>query len=84
MAIRNMKIMTWICVNVVNQRNAIISGLLSNSLGCLKHMTHEDVKGTCSRHAKRTDIPFPIILTPLANQRIYLLVLRVQDVIRAE
>ena len=84
MAITNMQIMTWIGINVVNQRNAIISNLLSDGLGGLEHMTHDDVKDTCSSYAKRTDSPFPIMFAPLAKQRIYSLALWVQDTIRAE
>ena len=38
----------------------------------------------CSSYAKRTGSPFPIMLTRLAKQRIYSLVLWVQDIIRAE
>ena len=84
MAVRNMKIMTWISMNVAQQHNAIITDLLSDGLGGLEHMAHDNAKETCSSYAKRTDSPFPIILTPLAKQRIHSLVLWVQDVIHAE
>ena len=84
MAMTNMQIMTWIDVGVVNQRSAIISDLSSDGLISLEHVTHDDAKDTCSSYAKRTDSPFPIILPPLAKQRIYSLVPLVQDVIRAE
>ena len=84
MAVTNIQIMTWIGIGVAQQRNAIISDLLSDGLGGLEHMTHDDVKETCSSYAKRTDDPFPIILTPLTKQRIHSLVLWVQDMMRAE
>ena len=74
MAVTNMQIMTWIGISVAQQRNAIIADLLSDGLGGLEHMTHNDVKETCSSYAKRTDVPFPIILTPLTKQRIHSLV----------
>ena len=67
MAITHMQIMTWIGIGVAQLRNAIISDLLSDGLGGLEHMTHDDVKETCLSYAKRTDSPFPIILTPLAK-----------------
>ena len=76
--------MTWISINVVNQYNTIISDLLSDGLDGLEHITHDDVKEICSSYAKRTDSPFPIILTPLVKQRIHSLVLWVQDMIRTE
>ena len=84
MAVTNIQIMTWIVITVAQQRNAIIADLLSDGLGGLEHMTHDDVKETCSSYAKRTDGPFPIILTQLTKQRIHSLVLRVQDMMRAE
>ena len=84
MAITNMQILTWIGVSVTQQRNAIIADLLSDGLDGLEHVTHDDVKEACSSYAKRTDVPFPIILTPLMKQRIHSLVLWVQDMMRAE
>ena len=84
MAVTNMQIMTWIGIAVAQQRNAIIADLLSDGLGGLEHVTHDDVKETCSSYAKRTDNPFPIILTPLTKQRIHSLALWVQDMMRAE
>ena len=84
MAVTNIQIMTWIGISVANQRNAIISDFLSDGLSGLEHMTHEDVKEMCSSYAKRTDDPFPIILSPIAKQRMYSLVLWVQDMFRAE
>ena len=59
--------MTWIGINVTQQHNTIISDLLSDDLGSLEHMAHDNVKETCSSYAKRTNSPFPIILTPLAK-----------------
>ena len=67
MAITNMKIMACIGISVLNQRNAIISELLSDGLSGLEHMTHDDVKDTCSSYAKRTDSPFLIILMLLVK-----------------
>merc|ERR1719296_187280 len=84
MAVKNIQILTWISIFVAQQRNAIIADLLSDGLGGLEHMTHDNVKETCSSYAKRTDVPFPIILTLLTKQRIHSLVLWVQDMIRAE
>ena len=66
--------MTWIGVNVAQERNTIIAYLLSDGLGGLEHITHDDVKETYSSYAKRTDTPFPIILAPLTKQRTHSLV----------
>ena len=52
MAITNMHIMICIGINVANQRNAIISDLLSDVLSGLEHVTHDDVKDTCSSYAR--------------------------------
>ena len=70
MAITSMQTMTWIGVSVVNQRDTIISDVLSDGLSGLEHILHDDVKYACSSYAKRTDSLFPIILTLLAKQRI--------------
>ena len=79
MAATNIQILTWIGVNVAQQRNAIITDLLHDGLSGLEYMTKEEVKDTCSSYAKRTDAPFPIILTPITKQRIYSLALWMQD-----
>ena len=67
--------MTWISITVANQHNIIINNLLSDGLGSLEYMINNNIKDTCSSYAKRTNTPFSIILTPLAKQRIYLVVL---------
>ena len=75
MAVTNTQIMTWIGINVAQEHNAIIADLLSDGLGGLEHMTHDDVKEICLSYAKRTNTLFLIILTPLTKQRIHSLVL---------
>ena len=52
---------------VSNQRNTIINDSLSDGLSSLKHMTQDDIKYTLSRHAKKIDSQFPIILTPIVK-----------------
>ena len=84
MAVTNIQIMTWIGISVANQRNANFSDFVSDGSSGLEHMMYDDVKEMSSSYAKRTDDPFPIILSPIAKQRIYSLVLWVQDMFRAE
>ena len=45
-------------------------------------MTTEEVKDMCASYAKRTDAPFPVILTPVQKQRMKGLVLWVKDRVR--
>ena len=45
-------------------------------------MTTEEVKDMCASYAKRTDVPFPVILTPVQKQRMKGLVLWVKDRVR--
>ena len=75
----NIQIMNMIGVGPAANRNAIIADLLSEGLDGLKHMTDEEVRDTCASYAKRTDNPFPVILTPVQKQRIKSLVLWVKD-----
>ena len=84
MAVTNTQIMTWIGINVAQEHNAIIADLLSDGLGGLEHMKHDNMKEPCLSYAKRTVTPFLIILTPLAKQRIYSLVLWAQDMMHTE
>ena len=75
----SVQIMNMIGVGPAANRNAIIADLLSEGLDGLKHMTDEEVRDTCASYAKRTDNPFPVILTPVQKQRIKSLVLWVKD-----
>ena len=78
-SLTNVQIMNMIGVVHAANRNAIIANLLSGGLNGLKQMTDEDVRDICASYAKRTDNPFPIILTPVQKQRIKSLVLWVKD-----
>ena len=78
-SLTNIQIMNMIGVGPAANRNAIITDLLSEDLDGLKHMTDEEVCDTCASYAKRTDGPFPVILTPVQKQRIKSLVLWVKD-----
>ena len=75
----NVQIMNMIGVVPAANWNAIIVDLLSEGLNGLKHMTDEEIRDTCVSYAKRTDNPFPVILTPVQKQRIKSLVLWVKD-----
>ena len=78
-SLTNIQIMNMIGVGPAANRNAIIADLLSEGLDGLKHMTDEEVRDTCASYAKRTDNPFPVILTPVQKQPIKSLVLWVKD-----
>ena len=79
MALTNVQMMNMIGIQPAANRNAIIADLLSEGLGGLTHMTDEEVRETCLSYAKRTDAPFPVVLTPVQRQRIKSLVLYVKD-----
>ena len=64
-SLTNVQIMNMIGVVPAANRNAIIADLLSEGLNGLKHMRDEAVWDTCASFAKRTDNPFPVILTPV-------------------
>ena len=82
MVVSNVQLMTWIGINPANRRNAIINDFLSDGLAGLEHMTTKEVKDMCASYAKRTDDPFPVILTPIQKQRMKGLVLWVKDRVR--
>ena len=44
MAVTNAQIMTWIGMNVAQERNAIIADLSSDGSSGSEHVTHDDVK----------------------------------------
>ena len=75
----NAQIMTMVGIAPAANRNAIIADLLSEGLDGLKYMTDEEVRDTCTSYAKRTDGPFPVVLTPVQKQRIKSLVLWAKD-----
>ena len=75
----NVQIMNMIGIVPAVNRNAIIADLLSEGLDGLKHMTDEEVRDTCASYAKRTDNPFPVILTPVQKQHIKSQILWVKD-----
>ena len=79
MVLTNVQMMTFAGIQPAANRNAIISDLLSEGLDGLTHMTEEEVRDACVSYAKRTDGPFPVILTPIQKQRIKALMLWVQD-----
>jgi len=73
------QIFSMIGVSPPQSRNAIIADFLSEGLEGLRHMTVEDVRDACASYAKRTDGPFPVILTPIQKQRVKSLVLWIKD-----
>ena len=82
MALSNIQIMNMIGIAPAASRNAVIADFLSEGLDGLKRMTDEEVRETCVSYAKRTDGPFPVVLTPIQRQRIKSLVLWVKDMER--
>ena len=60
-------------------RNAIIADFLSDGLESLYDMTDEDVSEACTSYAKRSDPPFPVMLSPILKKRLKSLVLWVKD-----
>ena len=60
-------------------RNAIIADFLSDGLESLYDMTDVDVSEACTSYAKRTDAPFPVMLSPILKKRLKSLVLWVKD-----
>ena len=82
-AITENQMLIWLGIGVANQRQAVRTDLLSDGLGGLEHMTEDDIKDACVGYAKRTDNPFPIMLTLLQKKRLYSLVLWVKDMVRA-
>ena len=65
MTISNDQILTWLGITDADSRRAIEEDFLSEGLEGLENMSDADVKDVCSSYAKRTDKPFPVILTPL-------------------
>ena len=82
MTISNDQILTWLGIADANSRRAIAEDFLSEGLEGLENMSDADVKDVCSSYAKRTDAPFPVILTPLERQRMKSLTLWVKDMVR--
>ena len=82
MAISNNQILTWLGITDADFWRAIEEDFLSEGLEGLENMSDADVKDVCSSYAKRTDDPFPVILTPLERQRMKSLTLWVKDMIR--
>ena len=82
MALTEIQMMNMIGIAPAANRNAVIADLLSEGLDGLKRMTDEEVRETCVSYAKRTDGPFPVVLTPIQRQRIKSLVLWVKDMDR--
>ena len=62
----------------------MINDFLSGGLTELEHMSRNDVKDACTSYAKRTNSPFPIIMTILQKQRMKALILWVKDMVRAQ
>ena len=82
MTISNDQILTWLGITDADSRRAIEEDFLSEGLEGLENMSDADVKDVCSSYAKRTDEPFPVILTPLERQRMKSLTLWVKDMVR--
>ena len=75
---------TWMGITTNATRNAIIADLLPDGLAGLEFMSADDIKDACASYAKRTDAPFPVILTPLQKQRFKSLLLWVKDKARGQ
>ncbi len=65
--ISHVQIFTWIGINPAPVRNALIADFLSGGLGGLRDMPSDGIKGIFASYVKRTDPPFPVILSPLQN-----------------
>ena len=78
--ISNVQILTWIGINPATVHNAIIADFLSGGLDGLRDMSSDDIKSTFASYIKRTDAPFPVVLSPLQKQRLRGLVLLVKDI----
>ena len=60
---------TWIGTRLEQLSSAIIDNfLLGVNLEGVKHISDDDVKDACTIYAKRSDVPFPHILTPIHKQ----------------
>jgi len=81
--ISNVQIFTWIGIVPATVRNSIIADFLSGGLDGLRDMSSDDIKSTFASYIKRTDAPFPVVLSPLQKQRLRGLVLLVKDIVRA-
>ena len=85
MALKNIQLFTMLGFTTAAVRNALITDFLSGDLVELQHMSEDNVKDACSSYyAKRTDAPFPIILTQLQRNRFKALMLWVKDRVRAQ
>ena len=82
MVLSKIQMFGMIGVSNPQSRNAIIADFLSEGIEGLRRMTVEDVREACAGYAKRTDNPFPVILTPIQKQRFKSLVLWVKDMDR--
>jgi len=65
--ISNAQIFTWIGINPASVRNALIADFLSGGLEGLRSMSSDDIKDTFASYIKRSDPPFPIVLSPPAE-----------------
>ena len=79
MALTNIQLFTVLGFGTAAVCNALIADFLSGDLAELEHMSEDDVKDACTSYAKRTDGPFPIILTQLQRKRFKALMLWVKD-----
>ena len=61
------------------KRKALVSDLLSEGLNGLRCMGEDDVRDACASYVKRSDNPFPIILSTIQKQRFKALVMWVKD-----
>jgi len=82
--IYHIQIFTWIGINPEAFRNALINDFLSKGLEGLREMSSDGSKDTFSSYIKRTDPPFPVVLSLLKKQRLRGLVLLVKDMMRAD
>ena len=69
MVLSHIQIFTYLGFGTATTRNALKNDFLSGSLVELEHMSENDVNDACTSYAKRTDSPFPIIMTTLQKQR---------------
>ena len=68
MSLTAIQIFTFMGFQPAAARNAIIADFLSDRLESLYDMTDEDVSEACTSYAKRSDPPFPVMLSPILKK----------------
>ena len=67
-----------------NQGTLLLPILFGGNLEDVEHISDTDFKDTCARYVKRTNGPFPHILTPIHKQLLKSLVLWEKDQVSAQ